>query len=180
MATDRPSCLAFAYGWQGRGHTVPIVPALAAVIDACPGGAETSPVFASRKTAGAMSGWSDMAHDFCAEAGVIFTLHDRRRMFRTGLSRVGVSDDIAELALGHGRSNLEANYNRDEAAEALRVAFETRGRYVTAAVSPKPDVFLQNKPATRKFLRLRNGRYLPFVESAGMRSRFPALTVAPV
>ena len=85
-----------------------------------------------------------MVRDFCAEAGVIFTLHDLRRTFRKGLSRVGASDDIAELALGHGRSNLEASYNRDEAAEALRVAFETRGD-TSRPPSPRNSMYFRRK-----------------------------------
>lgn len=122
---------------QGRGHNVPIAPALARVLDACSAGAPTSPVFASRKTAGVMSGWSDMMREFCAAAGVQFTLHDLRRTFRTGLSRLGVSDDLAELALGHARSNLEAIYNRDEAAEALRKAFVSWAEHVEMLTAQK-------------------------------------------
>ena len=57
-------------------------------------------------------------------SGVQFDLHDLRRTVRTGLSRLGVSTETAELALGHARSELEAIYNRDDAAGALRLAFD--------------------------------------------------------
>lgn len=120
-----------AFVKQGRGHLAPIAPALAAVFDACQVDARSSDlVFASPKTGGQISGWSKLLQRVTEAAGVDFSLHDLRRTFRTGLSRLGVDDDTAEIALGHARSNLEQIYNRDDALAALREAFELWAAHV--------------------------------------------------
>jgi integrase len=119
-----------AFVKQGRGHLVPIAPALAAVFDACAIDARSDLVFASPKTGGQISGWSKFLQKTTAAAAVEFSLHDLRRTFRTGLSRLGVDDDVAEIALGHARTNLEAIYNRDDALAALREAFELWATHV--------------------------------------------------
>lgn len=119
-----------AFVKQGRGHDVPIAPALAVLLDECPAGPPDGVVFASMRSGGPIAGWSKLLPQFCKAAGVTFTPHDLRRTFRTGLSRLGIDDDIAELALGHARSNLEAIYNRDDGAAALRKAFSAWAAHV--------------------------------------------------
>jgi integrase len=42
----------------------------------------------------------------------LFTLHDLRRTFRTGLGRLGIPSHVAELAINHTRSGIEAVYDR--------------------------------------------------------------------
>lgn len=53
-----------------------------------------------------------------------FSLHDLRRTVRTHLSRLGVSEVVAELVLGHALKGLQARYNvygfADEKREALQ------------------------------------------------------------
>ena len=39
------------------------------------------------------------------------------------MSRLGVAEDIAELAIGHVRADLIARYNKDEAWEGRRDTF---------------------------------------------------------
>lgn len=127
---------------QGRGHVVPITDALAEVLDACPKVAGSALVFASARTGGKMSGWTKLRQGVECDASVSFTLHDLRRTFRTGLSRLGVDLETAELALGHARTNLEAIYNRDQAGEVLRVAFQKWADHVSSVVCiPAPSVF---------------------------------------
>lgn len=108
---------------QGRGHKVPIAAQLADVLAGCIRDARSDLVFPSLRTGGEMSGWTKMVSALSKAAGVDFTLHDLRRTFRTGLSKLGVDADTAELALGHARTDLEAIYNRDEAHDRLRTAF---------------------------------------------------------
>jgi integrase len=44
----------------------------------------------------------ELKHDAMRKVGLKhFTPHDVRRSVRTGLSRIGVRDEIAEAALGH-------------------------------------------------------------------------------
>jgi integrase len=122
---------------QGRGHIVPISDALAEVLDACPTIAGSDFVFASARTGGKMSGWTKLVAGLAKDAKVEFGLHDLRRTFRTGLSRLGVDVDTAELALGHARSDLEAIYNRDTAEATLRDAFDSWSRHVSAVAQGK-------------------------------------------
>ncbi|WPP04233.1 site-specific integrase [Methylocella tundrae] len=124
-----------AFVKQGRGHSVPIAPALADLLDVCPISAGSDLVFPSVRSGGLMSGWSDLTGALSKTAGVDFKLHDLRRTFRTGLSRLGVNSDLAELAMGHARVGLEATYNRDAGLAALRVAFELWSAHVEQIVS---------------------------------------------
>jgi integrase len=52
-------------------------------------------------------------------------LHDARRTFRSGLSRLGVRPDVAELCINHVKGGVEATYDRyryqPEVARALRL-----------------------------------------------------------
>ena len=51
-------------------------------------------------------------------------MHDTRRTCRTLMSRLGVPEDIAELAIGHQRADLVARYNLDQAWPRRVDAFE--------------------------------------------------------
>src|SRR5262245_39508899 len=86
-------------------------------------------VFATRGR-GPFSGWS--AAKLQLDARVVLTtgqslapwrLHDARRTMRSGLGRLGVPPHVAELAIGHARSGIEAVYDkhkyRGEIASAL-------------------------------------------------------------
>ena len=87
-------------------------------------------MFASTKTGARMSGWTQLVARINKAAEVSFDLHDLRRTMRTGLSRLGVSTETAELTLGHSRPELERLYNRDGAGDALRQAFELWAAHV--------------------------------------------------
>jgi integrase len=131
---------------QARGHTVYIAPALEKVLKACPVDARTPDlVFASERTGGPIRGWTQLMDPHAKrsgrfslglvpKSGVTFTLHDLRRTFRTGLSRLGVDTEIAELALGHARADLESRYNRDDCEAQVRAAFEAWARHVAEVI----------------------------------------------
>lgn len=130
---DRPARLLrlpAAHTKQGRTHLLPLVPALAELLDACPVDSRSDLFFASSRTGGPMSGWSKFLDKLQRDSGVTFTLHDLRRTMRTGLSRLGVDVDTAELAIGHAREDLEKIYNRDDAIDALRSAFDKWSAHV--------------------------------------------------
>ncbi|WP_370285777.1 integrase arm-type DNA-binding domain-containing protein [Pseudooceanicola nanhaiensis] len=131
---------------QARGHTVYIPPLLDDLLESCPIDARGPQwVFPAQRTGGPMSGWSKImdpgdlrtqggttgrSPGFVRTCGVDFTMHDLRRTFRTGLSRLGVDRELAELALGHAREDLEARYNRDDAEAALREVFAAWAAHV--------------------------------------------------
>lgn len=60
-----------------------------------------------------------------------FALHDLRRTVRTHLSRIGVTDVVAELVLGHALKGLQARYNVYGYADEKRKALELWGDELT-------------------------------------------------
>ncbi len=123
-----------AFVKQGRGHTVAVTPQLAHVLDACVIDARSNLLFPSIRTGGKMSGWNKMAAALVKECGVHFTFHDLRRTFRTGLSRLGVDTETAELALGHAREHLIEIYDRDNGSAKVRDAFVLWANHVSSIV----------------------------------------------
>ncbi|CDX62887.1 conserved hypothetical protein [Mesorhizobium plurifarium] len=119
---------------QGRGHTIGVSDQLAAVLDLCPVDSRSDLMFPSARTGGPMSGWNKMTAALVKDSGVDFSFHDLRRTFRTGLSRLGIDTETAELALGHARENLIEIYDRDSGAERVRTAFEAWSNHVDTIV----------------------------------------------
>ena len=62
-----------------------------------------------------------------------FSLHDLRRTVRTHLARLGVSEVVAELVLGHALKGLQARYNVYGFADEKRDALQ---RWATELVAP--------------------------------------------
>src|SRR5262249_35612982 len=93
-------------------HDIPLTPLMRKVVDAQPR-RSSALVFPSPVTNGRLKGWSKLLAALRAESGVEFGLHDLRRTCRTLMSRLGVSEDIAELAIGHQRADLVRRYNKD-------------------------------------------------------------------
>ena len=120
---------------QARGHIVPITPALAELLDSCIVDSRSDLLFPSSRTGGKMSGWSKMLAALQRDSGVEFGFHDLRRTLRTGMSRLGVDVDTAELAIGHAREDLEKIYNRDDAIDRLRAAFDIWANHVAAVTT---------------------------------------------
>jgi integrase len=104
-------------------HDIHLTELMRAVIAAQPRG-KSALLFPSSRTGGRLKGWTKMVAVLRADSGVNFGLHDLRRTARTLMSRLGVAEDIAELAIGHQRADLVGRYNRDTAWRARAVAFE--------------------------------------------------------
>lgn len=124
-----------AFVKQGRGHDVPIAPALARLLDECPVDARSDLVFAAPRTGGVISGWTQIGARANKAAGVSFGIHDLRRTFRTGLSRLAVDTEVAERAIGHARAELLQIYDKDGAEDRLRDAFERWAAHVEKIVA---------------------------------------------
>lgn len=106
---------------QGRPHEIPLVPALLSLLSQCPR-LSSGLVFASSKTGGEMSGWTQMVCKLEAASGVRFTLHDLRRTMRSGLTELGVDDVTAEMMLAHQRDELERIYDKNDRWPARALA----------------------------------------------------------
>jgi integrase len=65
-----------------------------------------------------------------------FALHDLRRTVRTHLPRLGVSEVVAELVLGHALKGLQARYNVYGYADEKRAALQQWASELTSAQSP--------------------------------------------
>jgi hypothetical protein len=106
----------------GAQHEVPLTALMRQVIAGSQ--ISTSPlVFPSSKTGGRLKGWTKLVAKLQQVSGVDFRLHDLRGTARTLMSRLGVAEDLAELAIGHVRADLVARYNKDTAWDGRRDAF---------------------------------------------------------
>jgi integrase len=119
-------------------HDIPLTPLMRAVITAPPRG--LSPLlFPSRITGGRFRGWTHLVAALKDLSGVDVALHDLRRTVRTLMSRLGIAEDIAELAIGHQRTDLVARYNKDTAWQARVTAFEKVSAHISALLVEAAD-----------------------------------------
>ena len=92
-------------------------------------------VFPSAVTDNVMSGWSKMLPKLVEASGVSFRLHDTRRTTRTLMSRLGVDEATAELAIGHSRGGLVAIYDKHARWNERVEAFERVSNHVAAMIA---------------------------------------------
>jgi integrase len=119
-------------------HDIHLTALMRAVIAAQPRG--SSPLlFPSRVTGGRLKGWDKLVARLKDASGVAVQLHDLRRTVRTLMSRLGVAEDIAELAIGHQRADLVARYNKDTAWQARVEAFEKVSAHISALLAEAAD-----------------------------------------
>ncbi|MFC2966895.1 tyrosine-type recombinase/integrase [Acidimangrovimonas pyrenivorans] len=137
---------------NGFAHDVPL-PALARdVIASVQPLADCEFVFSTTGTT-PISGWSKAnkalfsAFAILTEAeavpagqplpAVAWTLHDLRRTFRSGLTRLGVDQDVAEIMLNHRPETLRSIYDRDPRMGERRDAAERWANHVAAIINPE-------------------------------------------
>jgi len=63
-----------------------------------------------------------------------FVLHDTRRVVRSGLSSMGVTDSVAEYIIGHKQQGMDAIYNIDDFLPQSRVALRQFSERLLAIV----------------------------------------------
>jgi len=64
--------------------------------------------------------------------------HDTRRVVRTALARLGVSDAVAEVSLGHARAGLKGTYDKHSYLPETRRALNLWAAELNRIVSPQP------------------------------------------
>jgi integrase len=122
----------------GVARDLPLTPLMRAVI--CAQAQTTSPLlFASRKTGGRMRGWDYLVATLAREASVDFKLHDLRRTFRSLLSKLGVSEPIAELCIGHRRADLIERYDKHVPWPEITTAFEKVSEHIASLLTSAAD-----------------------------------------
>src|SRR5262249_639876 len=117
-------------------HEVPLTELMRQVIAGA--AVTTSPLlFPSPATGGRLAGWTMWVTNLRQSSGVDFRLHDLRRTARTLMSKLGVAQDLAELAIGHVRAALIARYNKDTAWEGRRDAFTRVSDHIATLISAR-------------------------------------------
>jgi integrase len=122
----------------GSAHDVPLTNLMRSVIAAQH--KTTSPlIFPGPISGRRLQSWTKLVERLQRLSGVgSFTMHDLRRTCRTLMSRVGVQEDIAELAIGHARADLVARYNFDVAWDARVDAFNKVSDHIAALINAEP------------------------------------------
>jgi integrase len=118
----------------GLRHEVPLTVLMRNVLTAQPR-TTSDLVFPSSRTGKQMAGWTELVAAANCKSGVVFKLHDLRRTVRTLMSRCGVPEEAAELAVGHVRRGLIAIYNKDDGWTSRASAFELVSAHVAQLVS---------------------------------------------
>jgi integrase len=137
----------------GVRHEVPLTAAMRAVLSAEP--RTTSDLVFPGRTGERIAGWSKLVPRAVRVSGVDFRLHDLRRTSRTLMSRLGVSEETAELAIGHVRRGLVGTYNKDQAWTARADAFERVSAHVANIIASGSEATSEtgavvHLPATRR------------------------------
>ncbi|MEQ9813974.1 MAG: integrase family protein [Azospirillaceae bacterium] len=116
-----------AHNKAGHRLRVPLAAPALRLLARQPKYEETKLYFPGRFS-GPMSGWAKRQaglNECLAKADIApVTFHDFRRTFRTGLSRLGIATEVAELCLGHVRADLLEAYDRDEQMARRRAAHD--------------------------------------------------------
>jgi integrase len=124
---------------MGRMHEVPLTELMRVVIAEQPH-TTAALLFPSGKTNGPISGWTTLVAALRADSGVAFSLHDLRRTVRTSMSRLGVPDKVAELAIGHtAKDSLSLRYDFDQQWQARCDAFAKVSDHVARVVGVEPQ-----------------------------------------
>ncbi len=120
----------------GRPHVLPLTRRMAETIRSASQRADY--VFESQRLPGTRLATLQHAHTrIQASTGVRFQIRDLRRTVRSGLSEIGVSQEIAERILAHVPPGLVATYDRHVPLLPMRDALERWGRHLETVVSGK-------------------------------------------
>jgi integrase len=126
---------------NGVEHLVPLPDAARAIVERQSKLKGCEYVFAGR-AGQPLTGWSKRiipVHNATLAAKVsAWTIHDLRRTFRSGLTRLGVGKDIAELMLNHRRADLLERYDRETRWSERKAAAMRWAEHVTGLVTA-PD-----------------------------------------
>jgi integrase len=122
---------------NNRGHRIPLVPAVRAILE----GRKRNGVFVfGRHPQKPFSGWGvskaglDRRLKAAGHQLESWRLHDLRRSMRTGLGALGVAPHVAELAINHVRKGIEATYDKYHYEGEIKTALTLWTNHVLGAV----------------------------------------------
>jgi integrase len=67
-----------------------------------------------------------------------FVLHDLRRTLRTGLARLGIDDETAEMVIGHLPQGIRKVYDVHDRLEERRTALQKWAEHVVRIANDQP------------------------------------------
>jgi integrase len=76
-----------------------------------------------------------------------WTLHDLRRTYRSGLGKLGVRPDVAELAINHVKGGIQAVYDKYKYEREIQAALALWADFVLSAVENRAHKILPMKRA---------------------------------
>jgi hypothetical protein len=74
-----------------------------------------------------------------------WVVHDLRRVVRSKLAALKVSDPIAELVIGHGKKGLQRVYDQPSYEAEIREALELWAARLRDIVTPPPENVVRMK-----------------------------------
>jgi site-specific recombinase XerD len=98
---------------MGRVHLVPLGQLSIEIVMDQRRYAATELVFPGRRLR-AMSGWTQRLRPLKERLGDNFAFHTLRRTYRTGLTRLGIDYDVAEMMIAHKRDDLHGRYDASD------------------------------------------------------------------
>jgi integrase len=122
---------------NSRGHRIPIVAAVRAILD---GRTRSGAFVFGRHPAKPFSGWGvskaglDRRIKAAGHQLEPWRLHDLRRSMRIGLGALGIAPHVAELAINHVRKGIEATYDRHRYEGEIKTAMTLWANHVLAVV----------------------------------------------
>ena len=122
---------------NGIAHEVPLPPLAQNIIASVPRHEGCEFVFSTNGRS-PISGWSKLEPKLRERAKLTedWTLHDLRRTYRSGLTRLGIEPDVAEIMLNHRPDTLRSIYDREPRLDARRDAAERWANHVQAIIDP--------------------------------------------
>jgi integrase len=128
-------------GMNGKAaaHTVPLTPAVVAILREMPQFTAGDFVFTTTGGRRPISGFSKAEQQARALAGIPhWQTHDLRRTARTNLSATGTNTFIGELVIGHRQSGVHAVYDLHKYETEKRAALLAWEKHLLSLVKPEP------------------------------------------
>jgi integrase len=105
-----------------RDHVLPLSGAVIEIFDSL---SKLGPYFFTVTGKKPYAGTKRLTEILDRESGVTgWVFHDIRRTFRSGLAKLGVREEVAELLLNHAKPGLVKVYNVHEYLDEMRAAME--------------------------------------------------------
>jgi integrase len=120
-----------------RHHCLPLSTAAIEILDSLP---HLGPYFFTVTGTKPYAGTKRLKEILDRESGVTgWVFHDIRRTVRSGLARLNVREEVAELVLNHAKRGLVKVYNQHEYLDEMRAAMEKWADHVAITVGDASD-----------------------------------------